>query len=331
MKRTFLFLCLVAAGFATAQESATIDLEERRQSVVTLKQHLAMREERLSEVAAEIRERGEATDKKIGRIVDMLTNMKDSQSSKRRVSEIKGEAIAGLKRMLDVYKRERNAIVEKVRSDDSAPAKALMKDMDTIDKLAEKRVGQIVELVKSMPGGEDVSKYEQDGSYEYNGVAYENSRISEEWRQNRRDKVESEKQRGEAQEALKKAIGDLERRRDTLKSQLAGGKLNETEKELFEQELGHVSMLVDVRKSQLVSVAAPSAAAGNPASKGEADDLKQLFQDARKDIAEDFGKTVRLYHSAAAEREKIHEVKENLAAREKWLQENDPEAKKKSE
>ena len=327
MKRT-LFFCFVAAGLAVAQEAETTDLEARRQSVATLKQHLAMREERLAEVAAEIRERGEATDKKIGRIVDMLTSLKDSQSSKRRVSDIKGEAIAGLKKMLEVYKRERNAIVQKIRGDNSAPVEALMKDMENIDKLAEKRVGQIVELVKSMPGGEDVSKYEQDSSYEYNGIYYENSRISEEWRQNRRDRVESEKTRREAQEALQKAIAELERRRDSLKAQLAGGKLNETEKELFEQELGQVSMLVDVRKSQLLTVAAPSTAAENTASKGEADDLRRLFQDARKDIAEDFAKTVRLYHSAAAEREKIHAVKENLAAREKWLQENDPEAKK---
>jgi hypothetical protein len=327
MKRTLLF-CLMAAGFAAAQEKAPIDLEERRQSVATLKQHLAMREERLAEVAAEIRERGEATDKKIGRIVDMLTSLKDSQSSKRRVSDIKGEAIAGLKKMLEVYKRERNGIVQKLRGDDSLPVAALMKDMENIDKLAEKRVGQIVELVKSMPGGEDVQKYEQDSSYEYNGVYYENSRISEEWRQNRRDKVESEKTRREAQDALKKAIDDLERRRDSLKAQLSGGKLNETEKELFEQELGHVSMLVDVRKSQLLAVAAPSTAAENTASKGEADDLKALFQDARKDIAEDFAKTVRLYQSASAERDKIQVVKENLAAREKWLQENDPDAKK---
>jgi hypothetical protein len=330
MKRTLLF-CLMAAQFAAAQDAPTIDLEERRQSVVTLKQHLAMREERLAEVAADIRARGEATDKKIGRIVDMLTGMKDSQSSKRRVSDIKGEAIAGLKKMLDVYKRERNGIVEKIRDDKSAPVEALMKDMENIDKLAEKRIGQIVELVKSMPGGEDISKYEQDSSYDYNGVVYENSRISEEWRQNRRDKVESEKQRREAQDALKKAIEGLESRRDTLKAQLAGGKLNDTEKELFEQELGHVSSLVDVRKTQLLAVAAPSASAENAASKGEADDLKSLFQDARKDIAEDFAKTVRLYQAAAAEREKIHDVKENLAAREKWLEENDPEAKKKSE
>jgi hypothetical protein len=321
-------LCCLAAGIAAGQESATIDLEARRESVATLKQHLAMREARLAEVAGEIRERGEATDKKIGKLVDMLAGLKDSQSSKRRVSEVKGDAIAGLKRMLDVYKRERNAIVQQLRSDDSVPSESLMKDMDTIDKLAEKRVGQIVELVKSMPGGEDVAKYEVDSTSEYRGVEYENSRISEEWRQNRRDRVESEKQREEAQAALKKAIADIERRRDSLRAQLGAGSLTGAEKELFEQELAHVTALLDVRKNQLLEVAAPSAAGETPASKGEADDLKDLFRDARRDIAEDFGKTVRLYHAAAAERQKIHAVKENLAAREKWLRENDPEAMK---
>jgi hypothetical protein len=233
--------------------------------------------------------------------------------------------------MLAVYKRERTAIASKLKGDGSVPVEALLKDMENIDKLGEKRVGQIVELVKSMPGGEDVAKYETDATAEYNGVYYENSRISEEWRQNRRDRVESEKERREAQDALKTAIADLERRHTTLKTALAGGKLNATEKELYEQELGHVGNLLEVRKTQLVSVAAPSNAPETAASKGEADDLRELFRDARRDIAADFGETVRLYHAAAAEREKIFAVKENLAAREKWLQENDPEAKKKSE
>jgi hypothetical protein len=297
--------------------------------VVTIKQHITMREERLAEVAADIRTRGEATDKKIGRIVDMLAGMKDSQSSKRRISDLKGEAIAGLKKMLEVYKRERNGIATKLRGDKSQPVEALLKDMENIDKLGEKRAAQIVELVKSMPGGEDISKYETDSTADYNGVVYENSRISEEWRQNRRDRVESEKQRRDAQDALKKSIEDLERRQATLKTQLAGGKLNDTEKQLYEQELGHVTSLLDVRKTQLIEVAAPSGAAEQAASKGEADDLRALFKDARRDIAADFGETVRLYNAAAAEREKIFELKENLAAREKWLQENDPEAKKK--
>jgi len=328
MKASLAMLCLLA-GLATAQDAEPIDLEARRQSVVTIKQHITMREERLAEVAADIRTRGEATDKKIGRIVDMLAGMKDSQSSKRRISDLKGEAIAGLKKMLEVYKRERNGIATKLRGDKSQPVEALLKDMENIDKLGEKRAAQIVELVKSMPGGEDISKYETDSTSDYNGVVYENSRISEEWRQNRRDRVESEKQRRDAQDALKKSIEDLERRQATLKTQLAGGKLNDTEKQLYEQELGHVTSLLDVRKTQLIEVAAPSGAAEQAASKGEADDLRALFKDARRDIAADFGETVRLYNAAAAEREKIFELKENLAAREKWLQENDPEAKKK--
>lgn len=324
--KTLLMFCCASILCASAQEPA--DLEARRQSVVTLKQHLEMRQKRFDEVVAEIRTRSQATDKKVGELVDMLAGLKDSESSKRRVSGIKAEAIGGLKRMIDVYRTERRKIVEKLRTDSSAPAEALKKDMEAIDALAEKRVAQIVELVKSMPGGEDVAKYESAGGYYYNGFYEEETRVSETWRQNRRDKVESEKQRREVQQALEKAVTDLEARQATLKAQLAGGKLTAPEKEIFEQELGYVTNLIGQRKTQLAEVTAPSAAPDDTASKGEADDLKQLFNDARRDIAGDFTKTLKLYHAAAAEREKIHAAQENLAAREKWLSENDPASKK---
>jgi hypothetical protein len=311
---------------ATAQEP--VDLEARRQSVMTMKQHLEMRQKRFDEVAAEIRTRSQATDKKIGELVDMLAGLKDSESSKRRISDVKGEAIAGLKKMIEVYKRERRTLVETLRTDGDAPAEALKKDMAAIDALAEKRVAQIVELVKSMPGGQDIQKYESSGGSYYNGFYEEETRVSEAWRQNRRDKVESEKQRREVQQALEKSIADLEARQATLKAQLAGGKLTAPEKEIFEHELGYVSNLVGQRKTQLVEVTAPATPAGDDASKGEAEDLKQLFNDARRDIAGDFTKTLKLYHAAAAEREKIHAAQENLEAREKWLSENDPALKK---
>lgn len=327
MKPTFLIWCL-AFGCLFAQEPAPLDLEARRESVNTLKQHLEMREKRFEEVAAEIRQRGEATNQKISELVQMLAGLKDSESSKRRISQVKGEAIAGLKRMIDVYQTERRTIVERLRADNSVPAEALKKDMEAIDKLAEKRVAEILELVKSMPGGEDIAKYESDGDSYYNGVHYESSRISEAWRQNRRDRVQSEKQRREVQQALEKAIADLGRRTDTLKSALSGGKLSGPETEIYEHELAHVTELIGQRKAQLLDVTAPSAAEGEQAaSKGEADDLKDLFNNARRDISSDFAKTLRLYHDAAAEREKVHALKENLAAREKWLSENDPATK----
>ena len=98
--KALLMICCASIACASAQEPA--DLEARRQSVVTLKQHLEMRQKRFDEVVAEIRTRSQATDKKVGELVDMLAGLKDSESSKRRVSGIKAEAIAGLKRMIDV-------------------------------------------------------------------------------------------------------------------------------------------------------------------------------------------------------------------------------------
>ncbi len=324
--KALLMICCASVLCSSAQEP--VDLEARRQSVVTMKQHLEMRQKRFDEVAAEIRTRSQATDQKIGELVDMLAGLKDSESSKRRISDVKGEAIAGLKKMIEVYKRERRTLVETLRTDGDAPAEALKKDMAAIDALAEKRVAQIVELVKSMPGGQDIEKYESSGGSYYNGFYEEETRVSDAWRQNRRDKVESEKQRREVQQALEKAVMDLNAREDFMKAQLAGGKLTAPEKEIFEHELGYVTNLLGQRKAQLMEVTAPATPPGDDASKGEAEDLKQLFNDARRDIAGDFTKTLKLYHAAAAEREKIHVAKENLSAREKWLSENDPAAKK---
>lgn len=324
--KALLAISLLSVLCASGQEP--VDLEARRRSVATLQQHLEMRQKRFDEVAGEIRQRSEATDRKIGELVTMLAGLKDSESSKRRISDIKGEAIAGLRKMIEVYQRERRGLVETLRTDGDAPAEALKKDMAAIDALTEKRVAQIMELVKSMPGGEDVQKYESAGGYYYNGFYEEETRVSEAWRQNRRDKVESEKQRREVQQALEKSIKDLEARQATLKSQLAGGKLTAPEKEIFEHELGYVTNLTGQRKAQLAEVVAPSSPAGDDASKGEAEDLKRLFNDARRDIAGDFTKTLKLYHAAVAERERIHAARENLEARKKWLAENDPAAKK---
>jgi hypothetical protein len=326
--KTLFAAWIAGACLLSAQETPAIDLESRRASVETLKQHIAMREKRLGEVAAEIRERGQKMDGQIKELVATLAGIKDSQDSKRRVSEVKVEAIGGLKKMITVYKSERAKIFERLRSDSSAPVAILNKEMDLIDQLVEKRAADIVELVKSIPGGEDVAKYEQDSSYERNDISYENSRISEEWRQNRRDKVASEKSRREVQQALEKAIADLTSRRDGIKSGLASGPLSAPEKEIREQELARTVSLLDQRKAQLVEVSLPSVAPAETASRNEASDLKDLFESARRDIASDFSKTIQLYHDAVTERDRILALQDNLAAREKWLSENDPEAKK---
>jgi septal ring factor EnvC (AmiA/AmiB activator) len=319
-------ICCGTLLCAAAQEP--VDLEARRSSVATLKQHVEMRQKRLDELTAEIRERSGRTNRKVEDLVKMLAGLKDSQDSKRRVSQVKGEAVTGLKRMIETYQTERRKIFERLRTDGKAPDEALARDMAGIDQLIEKRVAEILELVKSMPGGEDVAKYENSGSSYYDGIYYEESRISEAWRQNRRDKVESGKQRRELIRALEKSIAALESRRDSIKGMMASGRFSGAEKELQEQELAHVSALAEGRRRQLAEIVRAGDPGDTPVSKDQADDLRELFGDARRDIAADFQKTLRLYHDAAAERDKLHRLKETLAAREKWLHENDPAVKK---
>ena len=317
---------VVGISVSFAAEISEADMAARKASVVTLETHLAQREKRLNEVVAEIRERGQATNAKIEELVKMLSDLKDSQDSKRRVSQVKGETIAGLKRMIGVYQSERAKISGKLR-DDPASAEALRADTKVIDDLIDKRAADIVELVKSMPGGEDVSKYEQDSETYYDGVYYENSRISEEWKQNRRDKVQSEKLRRETQQALEKAIEDLKRRQAALKTPLPES-ASSAEREIHEQELDRLSALLSRRNAQLIEVTLPSTAPEETASADEANDLKKLFSDARSDIAGDFNKTLQLYHAAAGEREKIAALNENLAARKLWLKEHNAADKK---
>lgn len=327
--KTFIWVTLAASLNAFAQPVAPTDLEARRQSVETLKQHITSRQARLDEVSAEIRTSGQTIDKKIEKLVATLAGLKDSQDSKRRISQIKAEAIIGLKRMILTFDVERRNLSERLRSGDTASAEALNKDIGRFGELIDKRANDIVELVKSIPGGVDVAKYESDGG-SYNGYRdtyYENSRISETWRQSRRDKTQSEKQRREVQDALEKAIAQLGNQKNAAETAVAQA-TTATDKELQQEELDRLKAQIDLRKSQLVEISIPSAEPANSASQDQAQDMEVYLRDARQDVSADFGKTLRLYHQAVAEREKIADLRVNLAAREKWLSENDPAAKK---
>jgi hypothetical protein len=321
---------LLLAATLSASAAEPIDLEARRQSVVTLKEHITARQERLDRVATDIRTRGQAIDAQIEKLVTRLTGLKDSQDSKRRVSQIKGEAVAGLKRMIQVFGEERREIAEALRTGSPATTDTLLPDMAKIDAQIQKRANDIIELVKSMPGGEDISKYEQDSEtyYSRGDVTYENSRISEAWRQNRRDSVQSEKLRREVKDALERAIADLNQRKATVTTALKASGITDADKEIQQQELARLNNVLQERQGQLADVITPSTAPEEAASGDEADHLRKYLADTRQDIATDFRETLRLYKLAVDERVKIAGLRENLTAREKWLAENDPAAKK---
>lgn len=325
--KTIPWILLLLAGIALSEESDDIDLPARRQSVVTMREHLAMREARLQEVAEDLRQRGEQIDKRIGGIVDSLAGLKDSESSRMQVSRIKVDAAKRLRKMIDFYQAERRKLVERAKKDGGAPLEGIAKDVAVIDAKVEARAAAIVKLVESIPGEKDVAKYESDGTGYYDGWVWENTRISEEWRQNRRDKVQSQKARREAGQALEAAIADLEKRRDATRGRIRSGGLTEVQLQIEEHELGYLERLLAVRREQLMDVSTSGNEPEQTASADEAHQMKLLFEDAAEQLGEDFNDAIRLYRRAAAERDKLHALRENLKAREEWLAKNDPDWK----
>lgn len=335
---------LLASPVLNAQNAAPVDLEARRQSVVDLKSHIAMREQRFAEIAAEIRALDDRNEKRIDSIVNTLKGLKDSESSKTRINALKGEVIEGLRKSITIYQGKRRDIFERLRTDKSAAVQALTGDLEKFDARTQKRVDQILELAKSMPAREDVEKYESAGGNYWNGWYEETTRISDEWRQNRRQGVATEKSLREIREALQKSIATLESRSASTKGLLKDRKLSDAERAIQEQELGRINAQLETRRQELVDLALPTAsndsASGNqstsdtygksnanPAAKDNAEEMKDLLDDARSDISADFWTILRKYGEAARERDKIISLKANLEAREKWLVENAGPAK----
>jgi hypothetical protein len=305
---------LTAATILCAQDAPVAAPDASRQSEETLNIHLAIRERRLAELTTEIMERSQRTDARIGDLVTMLVGIRDSQASRRIISQVTGEAIGNLRSMIEIYQRERRTIAERLRTDRSAPADALNRDIDIIDALIERRKNDIIALARSIPGNENLPRLESaDWGYSsFHGGFYDNSRVSDAWRQNRRDRVQSTVQLREVQRALEDSLTDLRQRQRRLTTALGGTTLTAPQREIQEQELERVNAMIQQRQEQLVEIMDPSEAPEQTATRNEATELRNLIRNSRQDIASDFSQTLRLYRSAAEERQRIHQIRTNL-------------------
>ena len=84
MKIVMMMLGFLGSGLAclaqTEAPTQEVDLAARRQSVVAMREQIAMRQARLDEVVAQLKETGDGIDQRIGGIVDSLSKLKDSQT-----------------------------------------------------------------------------------------------------------------------------------------------------------------------------------------------------------------------------------------------------------
>lgn len=325
-----IFSLTLVSGMAQtpAPAAAPIDYAARVQSVENLKQHIAQREERFELLKKDLLALDARVETQIDGIVKKLASLKDSQDSKTKVANIKGDVIDALVRSIAIYRQKRVEVFERMRKESSVPKEELEKSLKAFDDRIGKRVEQVMELAKSFPGHQDVQKYESYGTSYANGWYQENSRVSEEWKQNRRASTSGRVERRDLLKDLDKAVQTNQSRRASIADALANRKLSAKEKTLQQEELGRLDAIIDKLKADRRELALPDGGgATREIGAGEAHDAEQMLDDARKDLARDFWDTMRKYAELEPERTRIFDLKANLAAREEWLKNNPPPAK----
>jgi hypothetical protein len=333
--KTKLLITMMLAGIAAplsaqtaAETKEPIDYEARAKSVITLKEAIAQRQARFDAVRKDLQTLDARLEERIDFLVKTLVGLKDSNNSKTKVANIKEDAITRLRRSITVYRQKRMEIFDRQRIEKIVPEAELAANIDTFDKRIGKRIEQIMELVKSLPGYQEVPKYERDGGTSYaNGWYEENSRISEDWKQNRRQSNKTDTERRDLLKDLDKAIDSNDRRRSALAESLTRGKLSAKEQSLAQQELGRVDAALADLEQRRRELALPGDGGGREIGMSEASDIEQMIRDSSRDLQQDFQEIFRKYYELDKERTRIRGMEQNLAAREEWLKNNPPPAK----
>lgn len=320
-----LSLTLISGLAQTPPAPAPTDYAARVKSVENLKQHIAQRESRFEMLKQDVLALDARTEKQIDDIVKNLASLKDSEDSKTRVANIKEDVIEGLIRTVWIYRQKRVDLFETMRKDSNVPQEELAKTLKTFDERIDKRVTQVMELAKSFPGHKDVNKYESYGSSYSNGWYQENLRVSEEWKQNRRDNTSGKVTRRELLQELDKALARNQTRRAAIADGLEKRKLSDKERTLQYAELGRIDATLDKLKANRRELVLPDGSGATREIGGdEAHDAGQMLDDTRKDLARDFSDIMRKYSDLSTERTRIFDLKANLTAREEWLKQNPP-------
>jgi len=326
---------VLSFGTSTAEDQGKkIDLEARKHSVAILTEHVAEREIRLREIASDIIRLDRRLEGQIDRVVKKLASVKDSQKSGYRVSQVKMEAMEGLGKTIANYQSKRATLIQEIREQRSGiPKEVLDGDVKIFDEHVEKRIEQILKLSKSFTQDADVKKYEivhGDPYYRYgSGWSDEIRQISDEWRQNRRDRTMDKKQRSEILEALKKSIERLVALVAGQEDSLANRKMSKAESSLMQSEMDRNKALLELRNGQLQELLEVDTPATASVGRDAAQDLQHALRDSAADMRQDFEAIFVKYGELNRERAKFFKLKRDLEAREAWIK--DYEAKQPKE
>jgi hypothetical protein len=318
-----------AAAPAPAAEPSRAAVEK---FVTDLKALIASREKSVTRLINEITAQDQAIQEAVEKVLQILTTAKDSVETRSKVTQMKQETMAALKRAAQAYAQKRALIAEELRATKNEYRREdLFDSRGQIDTRIDKMVDAMLKLALSMETDEGHERYIQDssgvmvgGRY---GIAVPTTKRNPEFDQNKRQVAKTEKVSGEIGKAFDLSLKRLDTQEQDLAAKLAKPGISEEEKERLGAEILRIQAIREERlQQQALFASGPHSEAQSELDRKGAIETEEIVEGITAGARRDFTRMMAAFNELKTERQALATLKAKLDHAVKWL-ETHPDAK----
>ena len=270
---------------------------------------LAARERRANLLRDEIKTMDARIEARGDALLESLRFIGDSNDSRSKVARMKEETIKGIRSNIEYYRSKRAALKEELRRPTlnlTDVEKRTM--MAAFDERIEKRIGQILDMLKSLPTPKEYERYKIEGS-NWAGPVYA---VNEDYVQNQRLVTITNRLQKEIEADLRKSIARLERDNDILRAELRAS--NYSSPKDLTGEMAKNDALIEERRDQIAMVRSFVSTPTRKISQREAIDFDRERNRTVAELRRDFDNLFARYNNLLPELCIINDTRAAIAA-----------------
>jgi len=303
-------ICSLGALLATVTVALATSPTAAPPNIAQLEAALAAREERVNLLRDEIKSLDARIETRGDALLGALRSIGDSKDSRTKVARMKEETIEALRRNIRYYLTKRAALEEELRRPTiNLTVEQKRRIIAGFDARIEKRVGQILDLLKSLPTHKDYDRYTSEGST-WVGPAY---RPNEDYIQNQRLGTIATRLRREIEDGLRTSIARLEQNNRTLRVQVSAAPNPAYAKDLA-AEIAKNDALINERRKQIEIILSFVPTPTRPIGQKEAIDFDRARNLTIAELRTDFYTLFARYNALIPELGDINTIRATVAA-----------------
>jgi len=297
-------ILITVASPSWAQTEKTANADDLQMELSYLQKLIKAEKEKIQDITTQLLETDQQIEERVDKIVNYLTSVQDSVDSGTKVLNIKTKAMEGLGKAAQNYIRERDKLQDSLRrSRNSDVAEEQAKSVKALNKRAEKRVAQIVQLTRTLTTDADFQQYTRDFS-----TGWQRSETKG-YKWNKRTQMAAKPTVNKVDKALEQSVDHLERQNLTLQAQKQGQRKVDQSK--YDEQIERNEEIIQTRKEQLEEVqSGPEYGQGGKSlSKDQAGKLDKKLREVTAQINTEFNKLMRLNSELQVESARLHNLR----------------------